>query len=1055
MDLDQIRVQDDLRGAIEGDVLFDDLYGQMYATDASIYQLRPFGVVRPRTAEDVAVVVRYAVEHQLALHARGAGSGLAGESLGRGIILDFSRYMRRTRTLEGDKIRVQPGVVLAALNRELSGSGRMFGPDPATRSVTTMGSTIARDASGSHYLRYGSARDTVESLQVVTGTGEILELSQHERGSAGTAGRLATEVGRIADRYGEHLGNLRGNEALGRGGYRLDLAVDGPRVDLAQLLTGSEGTLGLITEATLRTEPLPGHRAVAMLFFRRLETAARGALVAVAQGAVACDLMDRRLLEIARETDRRYADLIPREAEAMILVEIQGEGLPELRDRLRALVSEICENQQMAFAARSTTERAERDFYWRLCRRVIPRLYRLKGNSRPLPFVEDLSVPTDRLPEFLVEVQEVLKRNQATATVFAHAGHGQLHLRPFLDLSNPEDQKRIAPLADQLFELTAKFGGSVSGEHGAGLSRTALLRRQLGRLWPAMVEVKRLFDPSGVLNPGKMVASRMPRPDENLRPVQAAIRLRPDEVSPEEDAIAGRSGEAAVAEAAMDGSRRGEAIGNGGAVGGGAAAVGPQLTYGGEPKDAGDVAAANGSKAADVSAGGGERSRGDESLPAVLPLLQVWETDAGLERVTRECNGCGRCRSTAPRERMCPVFRAIPGEEASPRAKANLMRGVLTGQLPPETMVGDEMKKVADLCFNCHQCRLECPASVDIPKIVNEIKGNYVATNGLPLSELWMCRLDTVAAIAGRVPTIANWIIRSPMMRFLLERSVGLSRARRLPEFAQRNFMRYAVRNRLTRQTRQSGEKIVYFVDHYANWHDPDLGRALVEVMRHNRIGVYVPPRQATSGMTRIAAGDLRGARRRARHNVRLLAEAVRAGYTIVTTEPSAALCLRHEYLNLIDNEDARLVAENSFEACRYLWDLHCRNALALDFSPVPTHLAYHQPCHVRAIDPGQPGPQLMRLLPRINVEDIDEGCTGMAGTWGLQKKNYRSSLRIGWPLLSRLKKSEMRTAATECSSCQMQIGHGSGLATVHPVKLLAYAYGKLPELGAELGLRT
>lgn len=1091
MDLDQTRVQDDLRGAIEGDVLFGDLYAQMYATDASIYQMRPFGVVRPRSVDDVAVVVRYAVEHQLSLHARGAGSSLAGESLGRGIILDFTRYMRRVRITDEQTVRVQPGVVLAALNRELVGHGRIYGPDPATRSVTSMGSVIAQDASGSHFLRYGSARGTVESLQVVTGTGEIVELSRHDQDGPGIGGRLAADVGRVAERYREHLGILRGNGAIGRGGYRVDLAMDldveGGRVDLARLIAGSEGTLALVTEATLRTEPLPKHRGVALLFFRRLESAARGALLAVAQGAVACDLMDRRLLEIARETDRRYDDLIPREAEAMVLVEIQGEGLAELRSRLRAVVAEVCDTQGMAFAARSTTEQAERDFYWRLCRRVIPRLYRLKGNSRPLPFVEDLAVPPEKLPEFLVEVQEVLKRQHVTSTVFAHAGHGQLHLRPFLDLGDPEDQKRIVPLVDQLFEVTTKFGGAVCGEHGAGFSRTALLRRQLGPLWPAMGEIKRAFDPFGVLNPGKVVASRLPRPDENLRPVQATIGLRPlgssstarvatggvtsevapvaragaaAEVPPSAHGASGvalprRSPDADVAQPAA--SERGSAgkiestaAGEPGALNGaGRAATETRVR---EARGDAQVLEARATEARAAAVVAQEPLPGDRP-EVVLPLLQVWESDGGLERVTRECNGCGRCRSTAPRERMCPVFRAIPAEEASPRAKANLMRGILTGELPPEALVSDEMKEVADLCFNCHQCRLECPASVDIPKIVNEIKGNYVATNGLPLSDMWLCRLDTVASIAGHMPSVANWIIRSPMMRFLLERTVGLSRARRLPEFTHRTFMRYATRNRLTRQTRKNNEKIVYFVDHYANWHDPDLGRALVEVMQHNRIDVYVPPRQAPSGMTRIAAGDLRGARRRARHNVRLLADAVRAGYTIVATEPTAALCLRHEYLNLLDDEDARLVAENTYEACRYLWDLHCRNGLALDFNPVPAQIAYHQPCHVRAIDSGQPGPQLMRLLPRVSVEDVDEGCSGMAGTWGLQKKNYRNSLRIGWPLLSRLKKSGMLTAATECSTCQMQIEHGSGLTTVHPVKLLAYAYGKMPELGKELGL--
>jgi FAD/FMN-containing dehydrogenase/Fe-S oxidoreductase len=1026
MDLEQKRVQDDLRGVIDGDVEFTDLYTQMYSTDASIYQMQPFGIVRPRSVEDCAAVVRYAREHKLSVHARGAGSGLAGESLGRGIVLDFSRYMRRCRIMADQHVRVQPGVVLATLNRELQQIGRLFGPDPATRSVTTMGSVIAQDASGSHFLRYGSARRCVESLQVVTGTGEILELGKHQRHQRGTAGRLADQIIKIHNRYERFFASPEGAPAVGRGGYKIESVVSGNRVDLAKLIPGSEGTLALVTEATLSTEALPKHRGVVMLFFRRLEAAARGAMAALSQGVVACDLMDRRLLEIARETDPRYDQLIPREAEAMILAELQGEGLPELRDRLRGLVSEICERLDLAFAVRTTTDQSERDFYWRLCRRVIPRLYRLKGSSRPLPFVEDMAVPPHRLPEFLVAVQEVLKRHQVTATVFAHAGHGQLHLRPFLDLASPEDQARIVPLSEDLFSNLVRFGGVICGEHGAGLSRSHLLRRQLGPLWPAMIEVKRAFDPDGVLNPGKVVGNHLPRADENLRHVTSRISL-----------VAADGGKGAVA---VPTAASGEEIGSppNGSVG----------------TDATVVATVKADVDASGSAGVG--------LPPSLPLLQHWPGTESIERVTRQCNGCGRCRSATTNERMCPVFRAIPAEEASPRAKANLMRGVLTGELSIDALHSDEMKKVADLCFHCHQCRLECPASVDIPKLVGEIKGNYVATNGLPLSDLWFCRLDSIAALAGLTPNLANWLTASRSVRWLLERTIGLSRARKIPTFADRSFMRYAHRARLTRMGRSGAEsrsdkhveKIVYFVDHYANWHDPDLGRALVEVMHHNQIEVFVPPKQVPCGMTQIAAGDLRGAARRAQHNIRVLADAIRSGYKIVATEPTAVLCLTREYLNLVDSEDAALVAKNTFEACRFLWDRHCRNELALDFRPVPARVAYHQPCHVRAIDSGQPGPDLMRLLPRLNVEVVDEGCTGMAGTWGLQKKNYRNSLRIGWPLISTLRKSTIRTATTECSACRMQIEHGSGLTTIHPVKLLAYAYGKLPELGAALGAR-
>jgi len=397
------------------------------------------------------------------------------------------------------------------------------------------------------------------------------------------------------------------------------------------------------------------------------------------------------------------------------------------------------------------------------------------------------------------------------------------------------------------------------------------------------------------------------------------------------------------------------------------------------------------------------------------------------------------------------MFRIFPAEEASPRAKANLLRGVLTGVLDPNDLATDRAKEIADLCFGCHQCRIECPASVDIPKIVNEIKAQYVATNGLRLSDLLASRIDRVSSVASLAPWLSNHFISNPFWRWVIERAFGLSRARKLPVVASQTFIQYAAKRQWTRPSRHGSTKVVYFVDHFANYHDVDLGRAFAEILLHNQIGLYVPAKQVVSGMARIAAGDMKGAIRNARRNVRVLAEAIRQGYTVIATEPAAALALRREYLNLVDDEDAHLVSKNSFEACRYLWDLHQQNRLSLDFKPIAAEIAYHQPCHVRAIDDGDPGPRLMRLIPGLTVQDVHKGCSGMAGTWGLRQKNYRNSLRIGWPLITAMRKTSAQAAATECSACKMQIEHGSGRATLHPLKLLAYAYGRMPKVEQEL----
>ncbi len=376
---------------------------------------------------------------------------------------------------------------------------------------------------------------------------------------------------------------------------------------------------------------------------------------------------------------------------------------------------------------------------------------------------------------------------------------------------------------------------------------------------------------------------------------------------------------------------------------------------------------------------------------------------------------------------------------------------MLSGQLSVDDLADDRAKAVADLCFNCHQCRLECPASVDIPKIVGELKAQYVATNGLPVSDMLMGRIDTVAAIASRLPFVSNLLMRGKFSRWMAERLFGLSAARTLPPVVAETFLRHAVRRRWTKPLPHGGLKVVYFVDHFANYHDPDIGRALAEILQQNSIGLYVPTSQIASGMARISAGDLKGARKIARKNVRLLADAVRQGYTVIATEPSAVLCLKHEYPNLLDDEDAHLVADHSYEACEFLWHLHENNRLTLDFASVPANIAYHQPCHLRVLDAQQAGPRLLELIPELSVERIEAGCTGMAGTWGLQRKNYRNSLRIGWPLISAMRSARVSIATTECSACKMQIEHGSDRKTLHPLKLLAYAYGRMPKVEKEL----
>ncbi len=1042
LDPQRERIQDDIRGLIAGEVRCDDVFCQLFASDASIYEIRPLAVVRPRNANDVSACVHYAAAKKIPIHARGAGTGVAGESLGPGLVLDFSAHLRRVIRIDPDRVRVQPGVVLERLNESLRPSGRLFGPDPAASDVTTVGSMIAVDAAGSRWLKYGSTGRRVQSLQVVLADGTVLEFGREPIAngvSTSTIPRKKELVDRLAALLADKAEVIRQNQlktAQNHCGYNLVDVLGEDSIDVARLLVGSEGTLAIVTEATLETDPIVRHRGVALLLFDSVEKAARAVPDILAHHPTACDLMDRRHLSLAREAEPRYNQLIPAESEAVLLVEQDGDDPQDVRTRLHRLVHELWQQRRLAFGARLAFEEDETELFWRLVDQAQPTLYRLPGPSRPLPIVEDMAVSPDALPDFLVRMQNVLKRNQVTASLYCHAGQGQLHVQPFLELAGPDDVLRMRRLAEELYEEIFAVHGTISGEHACGLSRSAFVRRQAGPLFDVFVEIKRIFDPENILNPGKIVGVDSDLLVRHIRPPIPAVGGAKPAAPP---AVCG-PGASVILSAAKNlwRTRRVNGILRCAQNDGGCA-----QNDGGHQNDGGPM---NGSAAGLIEA---SASTDDEASPELRNLVELqlnWEP-SHVSGSVEACNRCGECRTQSPTLRMCPIFRSMPTEEASPRAKVNLIRGVLTGTLDLNVLTSDEFKTIADLCVHCHACRLECPAGVDVPRLMCESKGAFVAANGFSPADWAMTRLDVLGTFGGLIAPAANWALANRQTRWLLEKTLGIAQGRKLPRVASRNFLRRAARRRLTRPSRHGGQKVLYFVDAYANYFDPQLAEAAVAILEHNGLAVYVHPEQWQSGMPAIASGARDRARKIAEHNIALLAEAVRQGYHIVATEPSAALCLTHEYLQLIDDDDARLVAAHSSEAGSFLWKMHTLGQLQLDFRPLNVTLGYHLPCHLRALKVGSPGESLLGLIPGLRLHRLDGGCSGMAGTFGLLHKNYRSSLRAGLKLIARLRRPDLQAGTTECSACKIQMEQGTTKPTIHPAKLLALSYGLMPEL--------
>jgi Fe-S oxidoreductase len=412
---------------------------------------------------------------------------------------------------------------------------------------------------------------------------------------------------------------------------------------------------------------------------------------------------------------------------------------------------------------------------------------------------------------------------------------------------------------------------------------------------------------------------------------------------------------------------------------------------------------------------------------------------------------------------MCPVFRALGAEMGSSRAKANILHFWATGQLSDEDFESPEFRKFLDLCINCKACHQQCPSGVDISKLVATARAQYVKRRGLRRAELALSRNRYLSVLGSLFAPVSNWFLRLRVFRWLLEKTFGLDKKREMPRFVRGSFLR-AGRKYLAacESIAEPVDKVAYFVDTYANYNDHELGYAVLGVLRHNDIEVILP-KQRPAPLPAMVYGDVKWARKGLAYSVKHLAEAVRVGYKIVCSEPSAALCLKEEFRHFVVGPDAKLVSENTYELMNYLYSLRSQGKLkAIQGGPRVKRgakcekaqedmgaergidFAYHLPCHLCAVGDETASIRLLQELCGVSIVDLKAGCCGLAGTFGMQRKNRELSSQIGANLKEALEQSSTKNVLTECAACKMQIEHFSDCVVRHPVKILARAYGAL-----------
>lgn len=524
------QLAEELERAVAGEVRFDRYSRQLYSTDASIYRMTPLGVVLPRDADDVSAIIETCNNAGVSVLPRGGGTGLSGQTVNRGVVIDFSKYMHDILEINREEgwVHTQPGVTIDDLNRQVVHTGKYFTPDPSTSSRANIGGAMGNNSCGSHSIIYGKTVDQVQQMSVILSDGssarfEALTTSQLEgkMGLSSLEGKIYRGIPSIADSAAPEV-DRRFPKILRRvGGYNIDRVyapeTGAPIIDLTQVMVGSEGTLAAVTDARLKLWDIPKSKGLAVLHFSTLRDAMEATVATLEHEVSAVEHIGEIIINQARRSlgFSRNIGFLQGEPSDILVVEITGESTAEVRSKLSAF-EQVISRTTNVFAVTLLLEPPQQRQVWAMREAGLGLMMNVEGDSKPLPFVEDTAVSPERLPEYVERFDEIVRRHGTEAGYYGHASVGCLHIRPLVNLKKDAGIDTMYQIADEISDLVLEFGGSLSGEHGDGIVRGAWAEKMFGAdLVDHFREVKGLFDPNGIMNPGKVFDT--PDMRENLR----------------------------------------------------------------------------------------------------------------------------------------------------------------------------------------------------------------------------------------------------------------------------------------------------------------------------------------------------------------------------------------------------------------------------------------------------------------------------------------------------------------------------------------------------------
>ncbi len=966
-----------LQKKLEGELYYDDLHRHIYATDASVYRMLPEAVAYPKTEADIKLLIDFARDNHTHLIPRTAGTSLAGQVVGKGIIVDVSKYF--TKILEFNEqeqwVRVQPGVIRDDLNRFLAAYGLWFAPNTSTSSRCMIGGMTGNNSSGSTSIKYGVTRDKILEIKGFLSNGDKVvfeELDQEgfdkkllQNDLEGQIYRHLRDTFVDKDIQKEILENMPYPEIHRRNnGYALDSLIDnevfgisGKKFNFGKVIAGSEGTLVFMTELKIKLDRLqPPERLMVAAHFHTIDESMRAVAPAMQHNLYQCELMDDIILNQTKKSPKysSYRDFIVGEPKAILMLELRGDEMKKLEEDAQALIKDLqAKSLGYAFPLLPGAEAAKAE---ELRKAGLGLLGNLPGDDKAVAGIEDTAVRITDLPPYISDFAQIMEQKKKTPVYFAHAGAGEIHLRPILNLKKSVDVRIYRELVSEVADLVHQYKGSLSGEHGSGIVRAEFIPVIVGeKNYELMQQLKSLFDPQNIFNPHKIV---------DPYPMDKNLRYEPDRKEPE------------------------------------------------------------------------------------IPTIFDFTVEGGILRAAEKCNGSGDCRK--PPEAggvMCPSYQATRDEKNTTRARANALREFLTNSDKINKFDYEELYETLSLCLSCKACKSECPSTVDMAMMKTEFLYWYQKANGFSLRNKMFAYSGKINALFSKIPSVYNFFIRQNWFAGLFKKISGIAAQRSLPPLEKENLYRWINKHPEALKPKRKTKQTVYvFVDEFTDYMDNQAGKDVLKVLTALGYEVKVL-KSAESGRAYISKGFLEQAQKLAYKNVQLYDGLIDENTPLIGIEPSAILMFRDEYLRLIKEEQlkksAEKIAENTYLFEEFIKrEYEAGNISANDFTEAPQKITLHVHCHQKALGNQEDSAFVLSIPKNYEVELLDAGCCGMAGSFGYEKEHYDLSMKIGeLRLFPALRKADKTTKiAASGTSCRHQIHDGVHKHSEHPASILCKA---------------